>query len=98
MAQEVKINGYYDSLREKNFIDTNQMCKLGMEFLLSNLLFKGDLNKVLYSKEDIAFRKRVEMLGNGDVGKGQDYSYINLDLPFAIYSQNASYEDLFYYL
>lgn len=93
MAQEVKINGYYDSLREKNFIDTNQMCKLGMEFLLSNLLFKGDLNKVLYSKEDIAFRKRVEMLGNGDVGKGQDYSYINLDLPFAIYSQNASYEE-----
>ena len=93
MAQEIRIKGYYDSLKEKNFVDSNFMCKLGMEFLLSNLLFKGDLKKVLYSKEDIAFRRRVETLGNGDVSKGQSYSYLNLDLPFAIYSQSSTIEE-----
>ena len=49
-GQELKIKGYYDSLRDKNFVDTNFMCKLGMEFLLSSLFFKGDLGKVIYSK------------------------------------------------
>lgn len=93
MAQDLQIKGYYSKLKDKNFVDTNTMCKLGMEFLLSNLLFNGDLNKVLYSKEDIAFRRRVEMVGNGNVKDGQDYSYINLDLPFAIYSQTSTIEE-----
>ena len=92
-GQELKIHGYYDSLKDKNFVDTNFMCKLGMEFLLSSLCFKGDLGKVVYSKEDIAFRKRIEQLGNGNLKNGKDYDYINLDLPFAIYSQSSSLEE-----
>jgi len=91
MAQEVKVNSYYQSLRNNNFIDTNLMCKFGMEFYLSQLLFNGDLNRVVYSKEDIAFRRRVETVGQGDI-KNQDYNYINLGLPFAAYSQTGTYE------
>lgn len=87
-GQEIKISSYYQSLRDKNFIDTNFMCKLGMEFFFSELLFKGDLSRVLYSKEDIAFRRRIETVGRGDI-KGKKLSYMTLDLPFAIYSQES---------
>jgi hypothetical protein len=62
-----------------------------MEFFLSTLLFKGNLNRVVYSKDDIAFRRRVETVGKGDVKDGT-YNYVNLDLPFAAYSQNGPYE------
>jgi len=91
MAQEVRIVGYYSNLYDENFVSTNMCCRLGMEFFLSHLLFKGDLSRVVYSKDDIAFRRRVETVGKGDI-KGDDYNYINLNLPFATYSQTGSYE------
>lgn len=94
MAQEVLIKKYYQSTRDSNkFIDVDLACKLGIESFLSTLLFEGDLNKVQYSKEDIAFRKRIELIGHGNINDGQDYSYINLDLPYAIYSQSGTYEE-----
>jgi hypothetical protein len=92
MAQEISVPGYYQSLYNSNFLSTNIGCKLGMEFFLSTLLFKGDLRKVCYSKDDIAFRRRLELLGNGTV-QGQQYNYLTLDLPFAVYSQSGSYEE-----
>jgi hypothetical protein len=92
MAQELAVRGYYQNLYDSNFLSSNIGAKLGMEFFLSTLLFKGDLSRVLYSKEDIAFRRRVETLGNGSVKK-EDYNYITLDLPFAIYSQTGSFEE-----
>jgi hypothetical protein len=56
------------------------------------LLFKGDLSRVVYSKEDIAFRRRIETLGNGDIKNGE-YNYVTLDLPFAVYSQTGPFEE-----
>jgi len=91
MAEELRVRGYYSGLYDEGFISTNQCCRLGMEFFISQKLFKGDLSRVVYSKEDIAFRRRIETVGKGDV-KGQDYNYINLDLPYAVYSQSGSYE------
>jgi hypothetical protein len=90
-GQELQIKGYYQSLYDNNFISTNQCCRYGMEFYLSQLLFMGDLKRVVYSKEDIAFRRRVETLGKGDV-QDNNYNYINLDLPYGIYSQEGTYE------
>jgi len=92
IGQEIAIKSYYQSVRDANIIDTNLCCKFGMEFFLSQLLFKGDLSKVVYSKEDIAFRRRVETLGRGDI-KNDTYNYINLDLPYACYSQEGPYEE-----
>jgi hypothetical protein len=91
MAQEVKINSYYESLRRTQFIDSNICCKLAMEFLASSLLYQGDFSRVVYSKEDICFRRRVELVGNGSVEAGT-YDYVNLDLPFTCYSQTGNYE------
>lgn len=94
MAQEVFIDKYYQSVRDSSkFIDIDLACKMGMETFLSDLLFKGDLKRVLYAKEDIAFRKRVELTGHVDVEANSSYSYLNLDLPYAIYSQTGSYEE-----
>ena len=92
MAQELAVHGYYQSVYDKGFCSTNVACKLGMEFFLSQLLFKGNLGKVIYGKEDIAFRRRIETLGNGTV-KDQVFNYITLDLPFATYSQSGDYEE-----
>jgi len=92
MAQEVAIRGYYDTLRKENWISTNLACSIGMEFWISWLLFKRDISRVIYSKEDICFRRRVETLGRGDV-KNVDINYVNLDLPYAVYSQTGSFEE-----
>jgi len=92
MSQELAIKGYYQNLYDSNFLSTNIGAKLGMEFFLSTLLFKGDLKRVVYSKEDIAFRRRVELLGNGTV-KDSKFNYIALDMPFAVYSQSGTYEE-----
>jgi hypothetical protein len=92
MAQELAIKGYYQSVYDSNIISTNMCCRLAMEFFLSTLLFKEDLSRVVYSKEDIAFRRRIETLGNGDVKDG-NYNYVSLDLPFAAYSQKTGFEE-----
>lgn len=91
--QDLSIKGYYDDLDRKDYISTDLMVKIGMEWFLSMLLFKGDVNRVLYSKEDIVFRRRTEMVGQGFV-KGQNaLNHVSLDLPFACYSAAGSYEE-----
>jgi hypothetical protein len=62
-----------------------------MEFLISSLLYKQDFSRVVYSKDDICFRRRVETLGKGDLAGGE-YNHVSLDLPFTSYSQTGNYE------
>jgi hypothetical protein len=92
MSQEIQVHSYYEELKKENWISTNLCCSIGMEFWISWLLFKRDLSRVLYSKEDICFRRRVETLGRGDV-KSNDLNYLTLDLPYAVYSQTGSFEE-----
>jgi len=72
-------------------------CKLAFEFILSNLLFKQDLSRVIYSREDIAFRRRVEEVGVGhqpgeSISSRIQQNPLSLNLPFATYAQEGSYE------
>jgi hypothetical protein len=92
MAQELAVKSYYQSLVDSNFVSTNICCRIGLEFFLSTLLFRADIKRVIYSKDDIAFRRRIETLGNGDV-KLDQFNYVQLDLPFAAYSQTGPYEE-----
>jgi hypothetical protein len=62
-----------------------------MEWLISSLLYKGDFSRVVYSKEDMCFRRRLETLGSGDVASS-NVSYVSLHLPFSCYSQTGNYE------
>jgi len=92
MAQEVRVKGYYDSiLSDTNYVNTSVANAVGVEFFLSELLFKRDLSRVVYAKEDIAFRRRVETVGKGRVDAGK-YDVTGLDLPFAAYSQSGNLE------
>ena len=95
MSQEIALRGYYQSLRDNNWVDSNNVCALGIEFFLSHLLFNKDLSRVVYSKDDIAFRRRAEMIGTGmtrDQFESKSYPYLSLDLPFAVYSMSGSFE------
>lgn len=91
--QDLTIKGYYDSLDRKDYISTDLMVKVGLEWFLSTLLFKGDVNRVLYSKEDIVFRRRTETVGKGFVKGDNNINYVSLDLPFACYSAAGSFEE-----
>lgn len=91
-GQEIQIKDYYQTILDNNFIDTSVNCKYAMEYFLSNVLFKGDYSRVCYSKEDIAFRRRVETQGNGSIKSGS-LDYMSLHLPFAAYSQTGSLEE-----
>ncbi len=91
--QDLGIKGYYDSLDRKDYISTDLMVKVGLEWFLSSLLFKGDVTRVLYSKEDIVFRRRTETVGTGFVKGENDLNHVSLNLPFACYSAAGSYEE-----
>ena len=92
MAQEIFVPKYYSSVLDDNFLSTPIGCKMAMEFFLATLLFKGDYSRVIYSKEDIAFRRRVELVGKGSTQKNE-YNHISMDLPFAVYSQSGGFEE-----
>ena len=91
--QDLTIKGYYDSLDRKDYISTDLMVKIGLEWFLSTLLFKGDVGRVLYSKEDIVFRRRTETVGKGFVKGDNNIKYVSLDLRFACYSAASSFEE-----
>jgi len=88
---ERKVASYYDGvLNDTNFIDTRICSAVGMEFFLSELLFKKDLSRVINAKEDVAFRRRVELVGKDKIDS--NFDPIGLDLPYAIYSQTGNFE------
>lgn len=91
--QDLNVSGYYDSLDRKDYISTDLMVKVGLEWFLSTLLFKGDVSRVLYSKEDIVFRRRTETVGQGFVKGENNINYVSLNLPFVCYSAAGSYEE-----
>lgn len=91
--QDLNIKDYYSDLDRKDFISTDLMVKIGLEWFLSTLLFKGDFTRVLYSKEDIVFRRRTETVGKGFVKGDNNINHVSLGLPFACYSAAGSYEE-----
>jgi hypothetical protein len=91
--QDLSVKGYYDEIDRKDYISTELMVKIGLEWFLSTLLFKGDVSRVLYSKEDIVFRRRTETVGQGFVKGTNNINNVSLNLPFACYSAAGSYEE-----
>lgn len=92
MAREEHNYGFYEKAAENKWIDIHQSTKVCLENYLSAVLFKGDLDRCCYSKPDIAFRRRIEML---DAGKAEDLqlSPSTLNLPFLVFSQTGEWEN-----
>ena len=55
MAQEILINDYY-GIGER-FIDPHISTKVALEAFLAKEFFKGDFSRVIYSAQDIVFRR-----------------------------------------
>lgn len=87
MAEQFIQKNYYETTNKK-FIDTHLSNKISIEVWLSKLLFHDDLKRVIYSAQDIAFRKRIESI---DKGKNDDdiIKPEMLDLPFASFCMSA---------
>lgn len=85
MAEEFIHGNYYESTNKK-FVDIHLSNKVSIEVFLTKLLFHDDLSRIIYSKPEMAFRKRVESL---DYGKNEDAPLKPemLKLPFASFSQ-----------
>ena len=55
--KEITQDTYYSSIENK-YVDIHLSIKACLETFLSNLLFKGDLKRVMFSQPDILFRQR----------------------------------------
>ena len=81
MAEEFIQKNYFNSTNIK-FVDVHRSNKVSIEAWLSKLIFHDDLSRIIYSAQDIAFRKRIESL---DYGKDEEAPLKPemLNLPFA---------------
>ena len=84
MAEEFIQGNYFNSTNIK-FVDVHRSNIVSIEAWLSKLIFHDDLSRIVYSTQDMAFRKRVESL---DKGKDDEKPLKPemLDLPFASFS------------
>ena len=89
MAQEILINDYY-GIGER-FIDPHISTKVALEAFLAKEFFKGDFSRVIYSAQDIVFRRRIELLDSGK--DGEQLNVTNLNLPFCSYMQVGDPEE-----
>ena len=83
MAREIEQNTYYD---HSVFTNTYYASQIIIEYFVSNCLMKGDLSKIVYSTEDIAFRKRFELVAQENGADIEKANISALQLPFISYS------------
>lgn len=89
MAVEYKQEPFYNDLGS-HFIDTHISQKIAIEYFLSQVIFKNDLSRIVYSQESMAFRKRVELVDTS--AKNEEISVTSLKLPFSCYYRTKGYE------
>lgn len=67
---------YYDAINNSTYLNTIYSADIALENHFANMLFGGDLNRIIYSSNQYAFRKRAQL-------EQKDYSALNL--PFMNY-------------
>lgn len=78
---------YHSSdLMDKKFIDTHLAVQTTLETFFCDVLFKGDMKRIIYASEDIAFRRRVETLDSRqEYNSDSPITPEGLDLPYLSY-------------
>lgn len=83
---------FSSELTDKKFIDVHLSIKVAVEWFLAKL-FKDDYTRVIYSAQDIVFRKRIEYLDNkSSYDANAQIEPETLDLPFASYNATSDPE------
>ena len=92
MAFEVESKPYYDSIvKGTNYIDNHLPIKAVLNLYLANLFFGGDVNRVLYSNQTNAFRRRLETSGGG-FDEAAKFELVSLQIPFATFWESGDPE------
>ncbi len=78
---------YHSSdLMNKKYIDTHLAVQTVLETFFSDVLFHGDIKRVLYASQDIAFRRRIQTLDTKqEYNEDSPIVPEGLDLPFVQY-------------
>jgi len=88
MAREFSQESYFDHSRYTN---TYYAAQMPLEYFIANVLMRGDLSRIVFSADDIAFRKRFQ---TADVENGGDLETMKaseLNFPFANYWYDGSW-------
>jgi hypothetical protein len=93
VAKEYGALRYYDDDTIDGYIDILRSAQVALEFFTSHLFYGGDYSRVFWGTDDIVFRRRVELVGQG-IAEGQNRPYAQtLDLPFSCYNQTSDWDD-----
>lgn len=79
--------GYYG--KPQKFVDNHLSVKICLSKFLSDVLFNGDISRVVYSEPSLAFRKRMESNYNGM--ENGEIRAESLNLPFATFCQTSDF-------
>jgi|LSPZ01.1.fsa_nt_gi hypothetical protein len=79
---------------QRLFVSPHEASKIALEHFLSEVVFKKDKSRIIYSTDDICFRKRIEQLDLVNGWKPETLANIvSLQLPFASYHQETNFEE-----
>jgi hypothetical protein len=89
MATEYQHSQYYD---HELFVNIHTSAKIAIEYYLAKTLLKKDLTRVVYAKDEICFRRRMELLDT-EKTDAISPSAMTLNLPFISFFQGSNWKE-----
>lgn len=89
MAREFIQEKFFDHSR---FTNTYYATLPPLEYFIANTLMRGDMSRVLWASDDMAFFRRFMTVGSDNGGDVSQIRPSNLELPFVNYWYNGSWE------
>ena len=89
MATEYQHQKYYN---HDLFVNIHLSAKIAIEYYIAKLLLKKDLKRMVYAKDDVCFRRRMELV-DSEKRDGAELSAVSLDLPFVSFYQDSNWKE-----
>jgi hypothetical protein len=94
MAMEFKAKRFFSDDTIGQFYDPYRYCQIAIEYFISQVLYAGEWARVCFATDDICYRRRVELLGQGKINNGQSVPFAqSLGLPFSNYNQTEEWDN-----
>lgn len=88
MAREFVQKKFFD---HNPFANTYYASLMPLEYFIANVLMRGDLRRVVWASDDMAFYRRLLTVGTQNGADTTNIKPANLELPFANYWYNGSW-------
>ena len=89
MATEYQSEKYYN---HDLFINIHTSAKVSIEYYLAKVLLKKDLTRIIYAKDDICFRRRMELV-DSTKKDSTDITPVTLNLPYISFYQETNWKE-----